>query len=373
MLCLDGTAGQVRGSRNSNVVLAYGLLDHSDPTKQVAFYDPGVGTFASSGAWTPLARGLSRLGGLVYGAGLRQNLGDAYGWLARTWQPGDRIFVFGFSRGAYTARALVGMLRLTGLTRPNSENLLPYGVSLYARRGGERRIDWDAVHRFAELFAERVDDDGHTTVPIEYLGVWDTVKAAGIAKWDIKWPYTRAVPNARHVRHAIAIDERRRPFREYVIEADSESLVEEAWFSGIHGDVGGGEKNTAAGSGRPAPSRGSKGESDVPGLSTIALRWVLEGALQHGLLVDEKAYRKAVAVSSEAATLAPHRNGRIWSVLVPRRRPVPAGVDVHASVRARMEARSDYRPKLPVDVTWVDEAWAGTESGDTESAALTRP
>jgi len=337
VLCLDGTAGQVRGDADSNCVRLYDLLDLTDETAQIAYYDPGVGTFASPGAWTPVARGLSRLGGLIYGAGMRQNLGEAYQWLMQNWRPGDRIFVFGFSRGAFTARALTGMLRLIGLMRPGSENQLQYAVAKYARRGGEGRIPWDEIHRFSRLFAQQVD--GRSTIPIEYLGLWDTVKALGVVRVAPDWPYTRQLPNARHIRHAISIDERRRPFREYEVRTTAPETLEEAWFAGIHSDVGG----TFA---------------DDPKLSTIALKWVLEGAMDHGLKVDAKRTAKAFEGFSDAhAAGAAHRNGAVWSLLVPRRRPIPAGVRVHASVRDRMAA-TGYRPRLPADATWVDDDWA---------------
>ena len=199
VMCLDGTAGQVRGKGDSNSVRLYELLDFSDETAQLAYYDPGVGTFSSPGAWTPFARWFSRMGGLIWGAGLRENLGDAYLWLMRTWQPGDRIYVFGFSRGAFTARALTGMLRLIGLMRPGSENQLQYAIAQYARRGGEKAIAWDEIHRFSGLFARQVD--GRSTIPVEFLGVWDTVKAMGLIRTAPKWPYTRTTPNALRIRH----------------------------------------------------------------------------------------------------------------------------------------------------------------------------
>jgi uncharacterized protein (DUF2235 family) len=336
VMCLDGTAGQVRGKGDSNSVRLYELLDLSDETVQVAYYDPGVGTFSSPGAWTPFARWFSRMGGLIWGGGLRENLGDAYLWLMRTWRPGDRIYLFGFSRGAFTARALAGMLRLFGLMRPGSENQLQYAVSAYARKGGESSIPWDEIHRFSGLFAQQVG--GKSTIPIHYLGVWDTVKAMGLVRTAPKWPYTRATPNALRIRHAVSIDERRRPFREYLCEVDDPARLEEVWFAGVHSDVGG-------------------TYPDDPRLSTIALKWMLEGAVQSGLLVDEKAVRRAfgtLATADAAATA--HRNGWAWSLLFPRTRPVPKGAVVHASVRERMRALPDYTPALD-GVTWADEGW----------------
>ena len=118
VICLDGTGAQPRATGNTNVVRLYSMLDLSDPEKQIAYYDPGVGTFSAAGAWTPLARWWSRTVGLAFGNGLKENLGEAYTWLMRNWQVGDQVYVFGFSRGAYNARALLGLLRTLGLLRP---------------------------------------------------------------------------------------------------------------------------------------------------------------------------------------------------------------------------------------------------------------
>src|SRR6185312_2925950 len=198
---LDGTGAQLRARGNSNVVLLYGLLDLSDPSRQIAYYEPGVGTFAAAGAWTPVARWVSRMAGMAFGIGLRQNLAQAYTWLMQNWAPGDRVYVLGFSRGAYTARALVGLLRTVGILRPGSDNLVPYVIATYARKGGEEHIDWAEIHLTSEVFAQHVQ--GRSTVPVQFLGLWDTVKAAGFLRWEIRWPYTRQLPNAASIRHAV--------------------------------------------------------------------------------------------------------------------------------------------------------------------------
>lgn len=351
VICLDGTAGQARGPGDSNSVRVWELLDHSDDTKQIAYYDPGVGTFASAGAWTGFARWLSRTGGLIWGAGLRENLGDAYLWLTQHWEPGDRVYVFGFSRGAFTARALVGMLRTIGLMRPGSENQLQYAVAAYARKGGsendERSSDeaWKEIHRFSGLFARKVD--GRSTIPVTYLGVWDTVKAMGLARSAPKWRFTRSVPNAARIRHAVAIDERRRPFSEYLVELDppkpdkpvTQSL-EEVWFAGVHSDVGG-------------------TYPDAPQLSTIALKWMLEGAVAEGMLVNERKVANVYAtVTREAAAAPAHRNSPIWALAIWRRRRLPPGAVLHASVRERIVGRSDYTVDLPAGHSFTDDAWA---------------
>lgn len=338
VVCLDGTAGQVRGPGDSNSVRVWELLDRSDPTRQIAYYDPGVGTFASAGAWTGFARWFSRTGGLIWGGGLRQNLGEAYQWLVDHYEPGDRIYVFGFSRGAFTARALVGMLRAIGLMNPGAANQLQYAVAAYARAGGDKKEPWDEIHRFSALFARQFD--GRSTVPVTYLGIWDTVKAMGVAARAPKWPYTRQLPNALRIRHAVSIDERRRPFEEYLVETEAPETLEEVWFAGVHSDVGG-----------TFP--------DDPRLSTVALKWMLEGAIAEGMLVNRRKIDNVFAtVTTESAAAVAHRNNWVWGLLVPRRRPIPDGAVLHASVRERVARVPDYAPELPGRHSFVDEGWA---------------
>jgi uncharacterized protein (DUF2235 family) len=87
------------------------------------------------GAVTQLGQALTRVSGLVTGYGIKDNVEEAYTWLSRHYRLGDRIYVFGFSRGAYTARALTGMVTTVGLQRPGTENLAPYALKLYAQGG----------------------------------------------------------------------------------------------------------------------------------------------------------------------------------------------------------------------------------------------
>jgi uncharacterized protein (DUF2235 family) len=151
VVCLDGTGNQVGASHPTNVVRLVEMLDTDDPSRQFVYYDPGVGTLSSGSAHGPVGRGLSRLWGLAFGSGLRTNLAEAYTYLMRHWQPGDEVYVFGFSRGAYTARALVGMLNKPGLMRPGSENLIPYAVSKYAFNHDIDRSE-EEVARFSHAF-----------------------------------------------------------------------------------------------------------------------------------------------------------------------------------------------------------------------------
>lgn len=337
VVCLDGTGNQVNASRNTNVVLLYDLLDLSDPAKQVAYYDPGVGTFSAPGAWTPLARAVSRVQGLALGTGLRQNLGEAYTYLIRNYEPGDQIFLFGFSRGAYNARALAGLLRLAGVFRPGAENLVEYVVAAYTK-GEMKDDDWKRLGQFAHVFAH--DLDGRRMVPVRYAGLWDTVKAAGLLRWTVSWPYTRRLTNVATVRHAVSIDERRRPYREYLVRKDPKdklpSRLDEVWFSGVHSDVGGTFE-------------------DPSWLSRITLKWVVEGGVAEGLLVKPEEYAAIRDLPPECSLGEIHRMGRIWGLAGYRTRPLPDGAVVHPSVRDRVAADPPYGGRIPsTAVTWTE-------------------
>jgi uncharacterized protein (DUF2235 family) len=337
---LDGTGNQLRAKGNTNVLRLYQMLDLSDPSKQIAYYDPGVGTFGAQGAWTPLGQSVSKLAGLAFGLGLRANLAEAYMYLMQHYRPGDRLLIFGFSRGAYCARALAGLLQAVGLIRPGSENLVPYAIGVYARNGDLSDDDWSQIHRFAATFCTPVD--GRTAIPVEFVGIWDSVKAAGFLGWELHWLYTRQLPNVRVVRHAVSIDEKRRPYREYPVRPRNGKPppdLDETWFAGVHSDVGG-------------------TFDDDPRLSTIALRWVSAGAVDAGLILKDGAFRKACPVTVDDALGTVHRMGWIWALLTYRRRRIPSGARVHASVRDRIAAQPNYARTLPDTVTWADPGWS---------------
>lgn len=347
VLCLDGTNNRPRAGGNTNVLRTYDLLDHADADRQVAYYGPGVGTSSSPAAWSPPARLLSRYAGLAFGAGLRRDLADAYRFLVTAHRPGDRIFVFGFSRGAYTARALTGLLEVFGLLRPDAANLVPYAVGEYTRRRDRSAADWKILRDYARIFARRVD--GRTDhAPVHFLGIWDSVKAAGTLRRELCWPYTRQLPHVAVVRHAVAIDERRRPYREYLLHrpdprhaVPSAQDLLEVWFAGAHSDVGGVCGSASA-------------------LSDITLKWMVEQATEAGLLVRPRALQAVRhAVSEQSALAASRPASRLWRFLGTRARAVPDGALVHASVERRAAADPAYRQRLPARHTVVDEGWAG--------------
>src|SRR6266480_2307023 len=125
VICCDGT-GEEFGDNNSNVVKIYSVLENSG--RQATYYHPGLGTLGSRFAPTKLGRFWSKVKGLAFGAGLMDNLTDAYVFLMNQYEEGDAIYLFGFSRGAYTVRALAAFLRMFGLMRKGNESLVPYAI-----------------------------------------------------------------------------------------------------------------------------------------------------------------------------------------------------------------------------------------------------
>jgi len=128
VLCCDGTANEF-AQDNTNVVKLYSTLIHNDPS-QCTYYHPGVGTMEPPGTLTPLRRRMTRLLGLAFGAYLENDIRDAYVFLMQTYGPNDRVFLFGFSRGAYTVRAVASLLHMYGLLRPGNEALVPYAIRM---------------------------------------------------------------------------------------------------------------------------------------------------------------------------------------------------------------------------------------------------
>ena len=351
-VCLDGTNNEVRGTSNTNVVRLYDMLDLADATKHVAYYAPGVGTFSSSAAWTPVERTISRIEGLAFGFGLRQELGQAYQWLMNAYEDGDRIYVFGFSRGAYTARALLGLIECVGLFRPGAENIVPYVVSAFVK--GDNSNQQKTFKEYIRSFSRVIDHDTHSTdVTVDFVGLWDTVEAAGNLRGPLKWPGTKELKRAKTIRHAMSIDERRRPFgltRVHLNDGVAGQNLKEVWFSGVHSDVGG------------TFDSGTR-VSDIP------LKWMIQEARAAGLdhIVQRTLTEYLTQVTADCATGPIHTNSWIWKLLIDKRRRVEIGDNVHASVRARIAALPDYKTgaRIPDDVNFVDDDWL--TSGDRAS------
>lgn len=277
VLC-DGTGNQI-GENLSNVLKLYRCLARDDG--QVAFYDPGVGTLDRRNPWRRFLDSARRVWGLMTGAGLDDNVLDAYRFLVETFEEGDRLFLLGFSRGAYTVRVLAALLHVVGLLRPEQLNLAGYALTAYKKTRVPDGIDAamaDAIREAIrhEGIATDLDPDagpppeeplgryfgriaGVRRVPVHFLGVWDTVSSVLVPRVTFLWPrmevlpFTRQNPAVATFRQAAAIDERRRMFRldrwiegqDFDPAGDEGELApaqdrREVWFAGYHSDIGGG-------------------------------------------------------------------------------------------------------------------------------------
>jgi uncharacterized protein (DUF2235 family) len=274
VVCCDGTGNEF-GESNSNVVKLYKMLLHDD--SQVSYYHPGVGTMGARNALTGISKWWTKVIGLAFGYGISDNIADAYQFLMRTFQPDDTVYVFGFSRGAYTARALCGMLHIIGLLREENEGLIPYSIRMIKRK----KIDFAVAADFKKTFCRECKP--------HFVGVWDTVSSVGWVYNVAHFPGTKAThnPDLHYVRHAVSIDERRAFFRQNLFGTPHgpEQDIEEIWFAGVHSDVGGSY---------PEP------ESQ---LSKIALQWMVCEAEAVGLGVDQN--RKADILGGKPPYVAP--------------------------------------------------------------------
>jgi len=283
ILCCDGTNNEF-GPENTNVVRLVQSLNR-DPIKQWLYYDPGVGTLPEPGAFSKVQKWVSKVFGLAFGAGLSWKVGEAYTYLMETWEPGDSVFLFGFSRGAYTVRVLAGMLYALGLLPRHNPNLVPYVIRLFGSLRGtdptQTSVYWKLCNEFRWTFARQVTEtDDERRFPVHFLGVWDTVSSVGWV-WDPKsYPYTASNPGIAVVRHAVSVDERRCFFRQNLIKPARGQQSRELWFPGVHSDVGGGYPVADGSLWRPP------------------FEWMLGEAESVGLLVDDQRLERVLLGSN---------------------------------------------------------------------------
>jgi len=367
VICLDGTGNQIGGSRlPTNVGKIYQMLELQLPDQQIGYYDPGVGTLPASTAHGRVGRWLSQGMQLAFGRGMRANLTQAYTWLMQHYQPTDKVYIFGFSRGAYTARALAGMLIRPGLLRPGSDNLIDYAMAEYASKRQLTPASRERIADFADSFCWGTQhspmspdwsaitkkpaankEDIHS-VPIEYMGLWDTVKAAGFTRFagDVRWAFTDELWNAKSIRHAVSLDERRFPYKYESIER--REGVEEVWFAGVHSDIG--------------------GTFDNYDLATIAFKWIVDGVADR-LILREGHYAKTFSPQLLNPCGPIHEMGPWWKLMPHRPRVPSADALYHESVRERRGTYPDYLPFL--DEPFNPHQWQDSNWKQLENAPLT--
>lgn len=396
VICCDGTGNEI--SENiSNVLKLYRCLRKTDKTspRQLVFYDPGVGTLSQPDTWHRIKANINMVLGLATGYGLDDNVLAAYAFLVEHYAPGDQIYLFGFSRGAYTVRVLAGLIHKVGLISPEQVNLAGSGLIAYKQYSGSGRGNDSAAMRDAGS-----DEDGPLPVDrfdlaaqfaritssrwptIRFVGVWDTVASVIVPRPDrLYWPsleelaFTLQNPSVKIFRQAISIDERRCMFRlkkwdepqaywsnRFVPDDKKEPQdILQVWFSGVHADIGGGYAETES------------------GLSKYPLLWMIDEASKAGLnfnprTVNQLAWGKE-RKNSPFRYVPPDVKGMLhnsltgaWWLLeflpksakykewparqvyfgfyIPDAEPrlIPEGALVHESVVKRMAEVAEYKP-----------------------------
>lgn len=291
----DGTTNTLDARFTTNVVkLAQSIAPMAKGVAQLIYYDRGVGSDDGE-----------KLRGGALGHGLDRNLYEAYSFLLFNYSPGDQIYVFGFSRGAFTARSFVGLIYNCGILRRRDAGDIAEAIDFYRSRDDhdhpmcERMLEYRRKHSLEVCVDPREDEWRQKTVPnyrpgdakllhVNYLGVWDTVAALGIpAHWWLsgldrrKYRFHDAALAGivLRARHAVSIDEKRLTFSptlwdnvdalnrtQNMESSDPEAPYQQQWFPGDHGSVGGG--------------------GDREGLSDGAFEWIVDGAREAGLDVD---------------------------------------------------------------------------------------
>ena len=378
VFCFDGTWNQLSADRPTNVVqLAQMVVPITrDGTPQIVYYDEGIGTNMNR---------LLRLRDGAFGRGMLKILREAYRFLIFNYEPGDEIFAFGFSRGAYTARSFVGFIRHAGILAVDNATVIDQAIAIYRGADAGSGIESPAGLEFRAKYCPGVcvsaadrdyrkaklpgfDPEKVPILTIRYLGVWDTVSALGLPDFipgaklfNAKHGFHNAVLTSKikAARHAVAIDELRPTFRATLFsKAKVDELnarlrrkgeapmpdwlppYQEKWFPGVHGAVGGG--------------------GGLHGLSDGTLEWVLQGARRAGLelrgQIDHPGFRlrpdpfEPVFNEPKVPLLRRGPIGWLRSLPGPRQGPtsltelaLPALRRWHADP-ARLPERKPYRP-----------------------------
>jgi len=323
IVCCDGTwntpdqqsGGKPCPTNVTKTALAVAPRD-SDGVEQRLFYHKGVGT----SRW-------ERIRGGAFGVGLSRDVRNTYRFLVKHFEPGDELFFFGFSRGAFTARSTAGLVRNVGILRPDEVDRVDEAYALYRSRSAHPRSTE------AELFRQSFSVETR----IRFIGVWDTVGALGIPLNGLRWANAM---NRRWQFHdtdlsttvdsafqALAIDEKRRPFAPAVWHQQADAAdqeLEQVWFAGVHCDVGGGYP-----------------ESE---LADIALWWLTDRARSCGLAFKNDA--EDLDPSWAVGPIHESRNG-FYRVLPPYSRPIGTVDPEHefvASTAVERHGKGGYEP-----------------------------
>jgi uncharacterized protein (DUF2235 family) len=374
VLLSDGTGNSSAKAQKTNIWRLFQAIDQSSGD-QIALYDNGVGTSTN--------KYLAAIGG-AFGWGLKRNVINLYKFVCRNYQPGDAIYGFGFSRGAFTIRVLVGLIENEGLVLFRSGEELSRNAATAYRHYRAARFpskspivlglrwvrdvllwtkDWLKHYRTYEEMAEEIKEKGRKDIRIKFLGLWDTVEAYGIPIIELKrgidwvlWPMMfgnlKLSPLVDRACHALSLDDERRTFHPLLWDEAAEAeMVErqevpkgritQVWFAGMHSNVGGGYPEDQ--------------------LSLVSLEWIMSEAMASGLKLDPPAVKQISTAKSPYGRLYDSRAElSAYYRYSPRQVPVLSyqGTEIrpiiHGSVVLRMAYGSDrYAPISLPHRFWV--------------------
>lgn len=323
VICADGTWNRpeedLEKDHASNVLkIARAIKPETPEFKQHVFYDWGLGSYHNS-----ISAG-------VMGNGIHKNILDGYRYIVQNYAPGDKIYLFGFSRGAYTVRALCGLINNCGIVKRPHAYLIEQAWQIYKSGSKKNHPDGEGAVQFRADYC-------HRSRTVQFVGAWDTVGALGIPftlmgllEGKDEFYDTKMGSNVKIARHALAIDEQREDFEPTIWTPRSGVDLRQVWFSGVHSDVG-----------------GSYGPDKDTGncVSDIALGWMIDEAKAAGLTIETH-----ITSSLTDGTKAPlHRSRKhVFRFKTPLHRElIIEGIasKIHPSVKARYEADANYRPK----------------------------
>lgn len=332
----------------------------ADGSTQLAYYQQGVGTGRGTNT---IARKMDKWLGGALGWGLDDNMVEAYRNLVFWYEPGDEIYIFGFSRGAYTARSLGGLIRIAGIPPRDRLDHLKDAVVQYRKRDKDSGPDTEAGRRFRQEFSpttatsmedlkwrQSQGDTNSSFLRLAYMGVWDTVGALGLPgvfgaiskRVNKKYAFHDAAlsRSVRSARHAVAVDERRRLYPPALWDnldgsqglngevTGVEQPYQQHWFPGVHSVIG--------------------GSGVVPQLSAFTAEWIAEGAQRLGLEFDTETLSEVTANKDHAADATPMVQkagiGNLGGWWLADRAGPERTAHLARATHDRIAARDDYRP-----------------------------
>lgn len=322
VICADGTWNRPEEDLEkdfpTNVLkLARAVKPSANGVKQHVFYDWGLGSYHNS------------VGAGATGRGIHKNILDGYRYIVQNYDLDDHIYLFGFSRGAYTVRALSGLINNCGILKRADANLISQAWKIYKSPSAKNRPDGEAAIFFRENHC-------HTSRKIHFVGVWDTVGALGIPfslmglfESHDEFYDTKMGANISITRHALAIDEQREDFEPTVWTSRPGVDLKQIWFAGVHSDVGGSY---------PPDKQTGLRSSDAP------LAWMLDEATHAGLEIEP--HIRTTLTDGAKGDLHNSRN-HVYRLKSPLQRPLiidDKPTRIHPSVKTRYLADSSYRP-----------------------------